>query len=316
MLNGEVLVCGGIAPYNDGTLVVPFCEIYSASNRKWRETADMNVERKELTLTLLSNGRNILAVGGSRNELDAYTAEIYYIDMNIWLFVPNIIKTRPSEHTATLLKNGQILIVGGRSSFEPPISSAQLYIPSSNTFVTVGSLKVSRYGHIAILLKDNLSVLIIGGYNFNVPPPPPPEIYMTGSWHDTIGDMIQRRLYCTAVLLHNGNVLVAGGVDSDSNTLSSAEIYTFTTGKFSPIQPMGCARSHFTLTLLPTGLVLAVGGKGPAIAECPRVSELYNSTTNQWMSTRLLNTDRHKHNAVLINNSVLVLGGFVDDDTY
>ncbi|CAF4454567.1 unnamed protein product, partial [Adineta steineri] len=132
--------------------------------------------------------------------------------MNIWLFVPNIIKTRPSEHTATLLKNGQILIVGGRSSFEPPISSAQLYIPSSNTFVTVGSLKVGRYGHIAILLKDNLSVLIIGGYNFNVPPPPPPppEIYMTGSWHDTIGDMIQRRLYCTAVLLHNGNVLVAG----------------------------------------------------------------------------------------------------------
>ncbi|CAF0857398.1 unnamed protein product [Adineta steineri] len=79
---------------------------------------------------------------------------------------------------------------------------------------------------------------------------------------------------------------------------------------------MGCARSHFTLTPLPTGQVLAVGDKGPAIDECPRVSELYNSTTNQWISTRLLNTGRHKHNAVLINNSVLVLGGSVDDDTY
>ncbi|CAF1382453.1 unnamed protein product [Adineta steineri] len=59
------------------------CEIYSPSNRKWRETAVMNVGRNGLTLTSLSNDRNILAICGSRNDLDAYTAEIYYIDMNI-----------------------------------------------------------------------------------------------------------------------------------------------------------------------------------------------------------------------------------------
>ncbi|CAF1302111.1 unnamed protein product [Adineta steineri] len=231
--------------------------------------------------------------------------------MNKWFFVPNIMNKGRIEHTATLLQNGQVLIVGGMApdvySF---LSSTELYIPSSNTFVMKGNLKADRHRHTAILLTNGLSILVIGGSVLR------PEIYKAGVWHYTLHDMITRRRYCAAVLLFNGNILIAGGIDSKSNTLSSVEIFQPDTETFSPVQRMACARSDFTLTRLLTGQVLAIGGEKSLNDECLRVIELYDPITNQWQSTRQLNTARHNHKAVLINNSVLILGGETTENNY
>ncbi|CAF1187857.1 unnamed protein product [Adineta steineri] len=308
--NGELLVCGGRVSYGGRTPEGPFCEIYSSLNREWRKFPDMNVGRRGLTLTLLSDNRSVLAIG-SGNKYDAYTAEIYDRDMNKWFFVPNIMNVGRMDHTATLMQNGQVLIVGGVApdaySF---LSSTELYIPSSNTFVKKGNLKTVRYKHTAILLTDGLSVLVIGG------PVLRPEIYKAGAWHYTLHDMITRRQDCAAVLLFNGNILIAGGIDSKFNTLSSVEIFQPDTETFLPVQRMACARSDFTLTRLPTGQVLAVGGQNYLDDECLRVTELYDPITNQWQSTRQLNKARYDHKAVLINNSVLILGGETTDNNY
>ncbi|UJR19447.1 hypothetical protein I4U23_022577 [Adineta vaga] len=320
--NGEILVCGGIGRYDSTSwpfpsyfAPVPFCEIYSSVNRKWRKASNMNVVRAGLTLTLLSDNKNILAIG-SDDDIDGHTAEIYNIHMDKWFFVPNIMNEQRTHHTATLLRNGEVLIVGGMFIHNMPVaSSTQLYNPSSNTFVTTGSLNIARYGHTAILLDDGLSMLVIGGHDsYDSLVPIQPEIYKEGSWSYTVGDMITTRIDCAAVLLPGGNVLIAGGVDSSSTTASSVEIYNSITGTFSLVQPMACARSHFTLTLLPTGRVLAVGGKNLAEDECLLTTELYNPKTNQWTSTRLLNFLRYGHNSILLNDSVLIIG--IADEHY
>jgi hypothetical protein len=59
--------------------------------------------------------------------------------------------------------------------------------------------------------------------------------------------------------LGNGQVLVAAG--NYSGPLSSAELYNPSTGTWSTTGSLGAPRYDYTMTLLPSGRVLAVGGR-------------------------------------------------------
>jgi hypothetical protein len=64
-----------------------------------------------------------------------------------------------------------------------------------------------------------------------------------------------------ATLLANGNVLVAGGIDSRGRTvLRSTEVYDTQNGTWSPTTPMMQSRFNPEMTLLPNGTVLVDGG--------------------------------------------------------
>src|ERR1039457_2796564 len=88
----------------------------------------------------------------------------------------------------------------------------------------------------------------------------------------------------TATLLQNGQVLLAGGMPSGSN---SAQLYDPTTDSFSLTGSMASGREFFTATLLPNGKVLVAGGwNGTELASC----ELYDpndGTFRDRKSTRL-----------------------------
>jgi hypothetical protein len=58
----------------------------------------------------------------------------------------------------------------------------------------------------------------------------------------------------------NGEVLVAGGRDSAGNTLTSAELYNPSTGKWTATATMATARHTHSATLLTNGDVLVAGG--------------------------------------------------------
>jgi hypothetical protein len=63
------------------------------------------------------------------------------------------------------------------------------------------------------------------------------------------------------ILLADGTVLVAGGNGGPSSVaLSSAEVYTPTTGTWAPVGSMAAAREGLTATRLTNGNVLIVGG--------------------------------------------------------
>jgi hypothetical protein len=63
-------------------------------------------------------------------------------------------------------------------------------------------------------------------------------------------------------LLQNGDVLVAGGINSSGTILSSAELYNRSTGTWELTSSMNYAREWSTATLLNNGQVVVAGGVG------------------------------------------------------
>jgi hypothetical protein len=75
---------------------------------------------------------------------------------------------------------------------------------------------------------------------------------------------------------------------------------------------MGTARASFTLTLLPNGKVLAVGGQGSTAATQLSTAEIYDPSLNSWTATgnNLRSGARLNHQANLLpNGKVLITGG-------
>ena len=85
-----------------------------------------------------------------------------------------------------------------------------------------------------------------------------------GSWSST-GSLHTGRYSHTATLLPGGQVLVAGGSDSNLTPLSSAELYDPAAGNWSVTGSMAKIREYHTATLLPNGKVLVAGGSSDGV---------------------------------------------------
>ncbi len=137
-------------------------------------------------------------------------------------------------HTATLLPNGQVLVAGGYTDFyaAAALASAELYTPATGKWTATGSMNIARIDATATLLNDS-QVLVAGGADATITPGTSSsplasaELFnpATGAW-TTTGSMNTSRLNQTATLLNNGQVLVAGGVDTSDLPIASAELFT------------------------------------------------------------------------------------------
>jgi hypothetical protein len=178
------------------------------------------------------------------------------------LFSPvgNMLRPR-SNHSAILLSTGNVLIIGGG------VADAEIFDPATKTFTAAGSTSSKSVNTATILAGGR--VLVTGELTSDGSAAAPAEIYdpSTGQFTPT-GTMATPRFGCTATLLPDGTVLVAGGTmlvaGSNSATFTSvpvlnAEIYNPATGSFGPGPTMHQARSGHTATLLPDGSVLFVG---------------------------------------------------------
>ena len=126
-----------------------------------------------------------------------------------------------------------MLVAGGVDDDGDSLASAELYDPATGYWTPTGSLATARYGHTATLLPNG-KVLVAGGYNYAERQHlhlASAELYdpATGAWTPT-GSLATARIYHTATLLPNGQVLVAGG----NATGSSAELYDPATGTGPP----------------------------------------------------------------------------------
>lgn len=127
-----------------------------------------------------------------------------------------------------------------------------------------------------------------------------------GTWTHT-GSMTTPREGQTAVLLHDGQVLVMGG-SNGSTTLSSAELFNPATGKWTATGDMGAVRTNFTATALPNGDALITGGEIAGAAT--NSAELFNPATGVFSPTGSMTTPRERGTATLLpNGRVLVAGG-------
>jgi Kelch motif protein/galactose oxidase-like protein len=102
-------------------------------------------------------------------------------------------------------------------------------------------------------------------------------------------------------------VLIAGGEESNNETLASAEIFHLKTLSFQPTGSLHHARISHTATLLNDGRVLIAGGYSDGVEAG---AELYDPKSGTFTTTGSLRVARCKHTAgILPDGRVLIAGG-------
>ena len=249
LANGNVLVVGEWLPAATAT-------IYNPATRQFTPTGTMEVARLYSSLTLLSDGKVIVAGGQVRDSVggDLTVSLVEVFDPATGNFtVAGSLNQRRSGHGAVLLPGGNVLIIGGTQTTRP-LDIAELYDPSVGEFELVGRMTASRhlYHSGGVLLTDG-RVLVAGGAGASA------ELFdPVSSTFSRTGDMGTEHRSHSNTLLPDGKVLVVGAAES-----AEVESYDPLTERFSPHSSLPEARQHHTATLLPTGRVLIIGGNIP-----------------------------------------------------
>ena len=200
--------------------------------------------------------------------------------------------TARSNHTATLLAIGKVLLAGGGGS-SGITNSAELYDPASGANTATGSLISGREDHTATLL-GNGKVLFAGGWSGSVALTNA-EVYDPSTGTNTATGGLTSARY-----RHHATA---------SGVTNSAELYDPGTGAWTLTGAMNTRREYHTLTLLPSGKVLAAGGNG--VSGATNSAELYDPAAGTWKATGKLNNARYLHTATLLSNGkVLAAGGY------
>ncbi len=173
---------------------------------------------------------------------------------------------------------------------------------------------MTRHYHTGTLLTNG-TVLLTGGdiwFSRSNRITATTEIYDPQAETFTFGpDMSTSRVWHTATLLPNGQVLVAGGepefyVTGTSGPAASIECYDPVANALTSSTHLAYPRSRHTATLLPDGRVLFLGGNGAGTN-----AEYYDYHTGTISTAGGTLTPRLAHWAALLpNGKVLIVGGY------
>jgi WD40 repeat protein len=303
------------------------------------------------TATLLQNGQQILIVGGEDATIEvSRTAEVYNSRVRGFSPAGNLNQAR-ALHTATLIKcaapgcpNGLVLVAGGIGAGSNgsviDLNSAELYDLGRSIFTKTGAMTTPRELASATALGDG-RILIAGGEQQG----PPAKVLDNAEIYDPIAGsfscvggvsetsqacnstMTSARVLHSAVLLPDGTVLLAGGVDNSPRILETAELFdpkandgmgafTATLGT-TPLR-MHTARAAHTATGFTggplNGKVLIAGGSFDQSAELydpgSGMFSCFGGTTgNPPVCNSVMQAVRFLHAATLLNDGMVLLTG-------
>ena len=310
--NGTVLVTGGYTIHNP-PVITSAVEIFDPATNEWSSETSMLEARSRHTGTLLPNGK-ILVIGGRDNNGFAITsAELYDPITGTWSLTGSM-HTPRADHTAILLNDGRVLVTGGQSvgdGLDNPIEkTAETYDPMTGEWTAVEKMSTARFGHTATMLPNG-SVLVVGGAG-----PALDGVYtvrseifnpVTNKWRN-VDSLNTPRGFHTAILLGNGNVLVAGGFTlpvDPLNRTSSAELYQASSNQWAITGDLNIPHNAGGSggLLLGDGRAFIVGGRS-------NIAEIYNPSTGTWVIAGQMSVVRSRHVVTLLSDGrVLITGG-------
>jgi N-acetylneuraminic acid mutarotase len=310
LANGKVL-----AILADGT-----AELYDPASDSWSSAGSTPTAPLNGTATLLNNGE-VLVAGGFNGTSAVSSAELYDPGAGVLDLSQSTISVTPTSipsggtATITLIAKdaaGNQFTTGGL-----PFTFGLGVGTGSGTF---SNLSDNHNGTYTATFTGTSAGPIVITATLNVQPVTStlPTITITPAsqqpgW-SAAASMTTARDDQTATLLANGQVLVVGGVDANSNPLSSAELYDPINNTWSSAGSLATARASQTATLLNNGRVLVTGGNSmgsAAIGTTLSSAELYDPISVSWSSAGSMSTPREEQTATLLKNGrVLVVAGF------
>jgi hypothetical protein len=258
--DGRVLITGG--QMMDVTLAS--AELYDPATKTFTPTGDMTMGRWGHAATLLPGGRVLITgvyvgayTGGRATAPTPTSAELY--DPSNGTFTPAGNMAGPGGG-ATLLASGKVLITPHYFDVRP--IQDEIYDPSTGTFSSTVNQSACCESTATLLMNGNVLVAYSpSGGALGIA-----ELYdpASGIFTATENLTTSYRIWHTATLLSDGNVLLAGGtwgeVIPEIFYLASAEIYDPAKGTFAGTGSMQANRWDHTATLLNDGRVLMAGG--------------------------------------------------------
>lgn len=297
LLDGKVLVVGGVSAGEESKGAITTAELYDPVANRWTPAGSLGVPRQYHQATRLADGRVLVTGGYFEGKLVA-AAEVFDPKTTTWNPAGAMGVARMG-HTATLLPSGKVLAAGGlvfgedaRLSFA---RSAELFEPATLTWARVAEMPAPRAEHSATVLADG-GVLLTGGQGSAgriVAALRDALLYdpSTGAWATVPHLMRTARAAHTATLLPNGDVLIAGGSvqkehGGGGRPTTTTERYEPKTKSFIPAASLNAARLAHTATILPDGKVLVVGGlraeDNKRNARAVGSAEVYDPGTSRW----------------------------------
>ena len=279
-------------------------------------------------------GRDVMLAGGGQGSLLGATGlastERYDFRGMTVASGPSMTTPRALAFSARLT-DGRVLVCGGVDATGVVLSSAEIYDPATNAFTPTGSMTVARAAFDGTILAGG-RVMVAGGTTTFVDAvaalsnaQDTVEIWnpANGTW-TRVASMADRLLAPDLTLLTNGVVLLSGGFDVNSlfgfpipvGSITTCRRYDPTTNAWSSAASMYASRGAHGLNTvrLADGRVLVTGGasSGPDLTQAASIAsaEVYNPTTNSWLSLPAMATPRAIHTAtVTLAGTVVIAGG-------
>ena len=295
-----------------GAATSPLHAAGAASGGSWAPAGQLSVARSETTVTLLADGKVLVAGGANPPEA---SAEVFDPATVSWSLTGPM-GTARAAHAAVRLADGKVLVSGGRVGPDA-LASTEIYDPVAGTWAPAGAMAHPRQAHTATLLADG-KVLVAGGLGGGHGPyRVEAEIFdpAARTWAPT-GALPQGRAHHSATLMPDGRVLVIGGEGAPhDDSLRDAAVYEPSKGAWSPLpRLLSVGRADHTATLLGDGTVLVVGGTKLHTGGRPQnilsTAEILDRAGSAFLPAPAMAQRRSFHAAIAVTGGrVLVTGG-------
>jgi Abnormal spindle-like microcephaly-assoc'd, ASPM-SPD-2-Hydin/Kelch motif/Galactose oxidase, central domain len=332
---GDVFISGG---QDNADNILGTTELYDPASNSFSDGPSID-PRAEHTATFFTSGPlagQVLITGGL--ELEGGT-RIALNDQQLYDPATNgvsstgLMNDARGQHTATLLNNGLVLVTGGYdenfdpASFNEATATAELYDPSNQGFSCVPTgassstttsdcpdvMSSPRWNHRATLLADG-TVLVTGGTPTDSGTREgtnSADLYdPTSNSFSALPNMNNARQGHSATLIEgcncsvDGEVLIAGGQDQNTNITATAELYDPTTKTFTSVGNMTLPRAEHQAVAFTTGdlagSVLIVGGYPKADEQGTNTAELFNPITKTFKKISSMKSDRYEFPLTLV----------------
>jgi len=249
---------------------------------------------------------DVLAVGSPQPGVN--TAALLYDTSNrVWKPTGSPTFPRSSSAAVTGLLSGKVLVTGGSTTLDAS-RTAELYDPATGAWTRALSMRTPRARHSATRLPSG-EVLVIGGVLGTATPGLTPDAELfdpaEATWVPHALGLAGLAGHAALQLAGEGAPLLVTGSNAGPETYLCALSPDEPKGTCHLAGAMGAAHPDGTFTLLPSGKVLALGGR-----TAPTSAELFDPATETWAPAAAIPNRRVRHAAVVLPSGlVLVAGG-------